>query len=96
VPAGGAAAAYVAELEPNGTLRLVGLQPIPVAHGKDLELWALPTGSTHPIALGLLPPAGRRIAPPSFPPVGTKLLVSLEPQGGSPTGPVLFAGQLHK
>jgi len=99
VPAGGAPAAFVAEMEPNGTLRLVALQPISVAPGKDLELWALPAGATQPVPLGLLPAAGRHIAPPSAARDGMQLMVSLEPHGGSPTGlptgPVLFAGTVH-
>ncbi len=99
VPTGGAAAAYVAELQPNGTLRLVALRQVSVAAGKDLELWALPVGASRPVPLGLLPATGRSIAP-KLPAVnGTQLMVSLEPQGGSPTGlptgPVLFAGTLH-
>ncbi|HEY8288098.1 MAG TPA: anti-sigma factor [Acetobacteraceae bacterium] len=99
VPYGSAAATYVAELQPNGTLRLTALGPVSVEAGKDLELWALPKGATRPIALGLLPSTGRSVAPPEFPAQGMQLLVSLEPRGGSPTGlptgPVLFAGTLH-
>lgn len=98
VPSGSAAAAYVAELQPNGTLRLIALRPVPVAQGKSLELWALPSGASRPIALGLLPPAGHTVAPPKLPAGPTQLMISLEPQGGSPTGlptgPVLFAGTL--
>lgn len=99
VPAGSAAAAYLAEVQPDGTLRLVALRPVSVASGKDLELWALPSGATRPVALGVLPASGRSVAPPRAPGRGTQLLISLEPQGGSPTGlptgPVLFAGTLH-
>jgi len=99
VPAGSAAAAFVAELQPDGSLRLVALEPLSVAQDKDLELWALPAGASRPIPLGLLPPTGSRLAPPRVPAGQTKLLVSLEPRGGSPTGlptgPVLFAGTLR-
>lgn len=99
VPAGSAAAAYLAELQPDGTLRLVALRPVPVAAGKDLELWALPKGAARPVALGVLPASGRNVAPPQMPARGTQLLISLEPLGGSPTGlptgPVLFAGTLQ-
>ncbi len=98
VPAGSAAATFVAELQPNGTLRLIALRPVSVAAGKDLELWALPAGASRPIPLGLLPPAGRSVVPPKLPEGRMQLLVSLEPTGGSPTGlptgPVLFAGTL--
>lgn len=100
VPAGSAAAAFLAELQPDGSLRLVALEPVPVAQDKDLELWALPAGASHPIPLGVLPASGSRLAPPNVPAGQTKLLVSLEPRGGSPTGlptgPVLFAGTLHR
>lgn len=99
VPAGSAAAAFVAELQPDGSLRLVALEPVSVAQDKDLELWALPAGTSRPIPLGVLPPTGSRLAPPRVPAGRTKLLVSLEPRGGSPTGlptgPVLFAGTLN-
>ena len=99
VPAGGAAAAYVAQLQPNGSLRVTALRDVAVAAGKDLELWALPEGATRPIALGVLPAKGRGGVAVGFPRTGTRLLISLEPRGGSPTGlptgPVLFAGTLH-
>ncbi|MGH8254908.1 MAG: anti-sigma factor [Steroidobacteraceae bacterium] len=99
VPAGSAAAAYLAELEPNGRLRLVALRPVPVAAGKQLELWALPKGAKRPIALGLLPANGRKVRAVPAPAQGTQLLISLEPKGGSPTGlptgPVLFGGTLQ-
>jgi hypothetical protein len=35
---GDADAAFVGEVEPDGTLRLLALQPTAVAPGKDLEL----------------------------------------------------------
>lgn len=99
VPAGSAAAAFVAELQPDGSLRLVALEPVSVAQDKDLELWALPDGASRPIPLGLLPPSGSRFPPPRVPAGRTQLLVSLEPRGGSPTslptGAVLFAGTLN-
>ncbi|HEY1934608.1 MAG TPA: anti-sigma factor [Acetobacteraceae bacterium] len=99
VPAGSEAAAYVAQLEPNGTLRVAALRAVPVAEGKDLELWALPEGAKRPIPLGVLPGSGIRVVPVGFPTKGTQLLISLEPKGGSPTGlptgPVLFGGTLH-
>lgn len=96
VPYGSQAAAYVAQVQPDGSLRLTPLRPVPVATGKDLELWALAPGATRPLALGVLPVSGRvRGATPKS---GTQLMISLEPSGGSPTGlptgPVLFAGTL--
>jgi anti-sigma-K factor RskA len=98
VPKGSAAAVYVAEVRPDGRLRLVALRPVTVEPGKDLELWALPGGATRPIALGVLPTVEHNVALPKAPKVGTQLMISLEPAGGSPTGlptgPVLFAGTL--
>ena len=67
-----------------------------------LELWAIPAGGK-PISLGLVPVAGKgRIALNTAQQALLKtpltLAVSLEPQGGSPTGqptgPVLYQGAL--
>ena len=97
VPYGSQAAAYVAQVQPDGSLRLTALRPVPVATGKDLELWALAPGASRPVPLGVLPTSGRVPAKP--PTNGTQLMISLEPAGGSPsglpTGPVLFAGTLN-
>ena len=85
---------FVAEAVPGGLL-LYPAGTVQVAPGKDLELWELPAGSTQPQSLGVLPATGRTI--PAHPPPGTQLLVSLEPQGGSPTGqptgPVILAAR---
>jgi anti-sigma-K factor RskA len=63
-----------------------------------LELWALAAGAKAPAPLGVIPPAGKTVPPGVA--EGTTLLVSLEPKGGSPTGkptgPVLYAGTLHR
>jgi anti-sigma-K factor RskA len=71
--------------------------------GKSHELWALPEGGT-PVSLGLLPHTGdyhrvlnaaQRAALAS----SKQIAVSLEPEGGSPTGApteVLFASPLSK
>lgn len=64
---------------------------------RSFELWGLPEGATVPVSLGVLPTVGR-IKMPAIVPVGTTLLVSSEPLGGSqsgaPTGPVLFKGRM--
>jgi anti-sigma-K factor RskA len=66
--------------------------------GRVMQLWARPPEGA-PIALGLIPagrdrltvgPAGLRPAP------GMVLEITLEPAGGSPTGPVLFSGRLGR
>ena len=85
---------FIAESVPDG-LQLHPAGAVQVAAGKDLELWELPAGSTRPQSLGVLPATGRTIPAPL--PPGTQLLVSLEPQGGSPTGqptgPVILASR---
>jgi anti-sigma-K factor RskA len=100
VPYGSAAPAYMAQLQPDGTLRVRALRPVQVAADKALELWALPPGASHPIPLGIIPAGGRGVSPPPLPHNGTQLMISLEPPGGSPSGlpsgPVLYAGTLHQ
>ncbi|HUB11913.1 MAG TPA: anti-sigma factor [Acetobacteraceae bacterium] len=99
LPSGTAAPAYMAQWQPDGTLRVFALRAVAVAADKDLELWALPQGASIPIPLGVLPARGRGVASPHVPANGTQLLISLEQKGGSPTGrpqgPVLYAGTLH-
>ncbi|MBV9749623.1 MAG: anti-sigma factor [Acetobacteraceae bacterium] len=91
----GGAPVFVAEAAAGG-LRLRPAGTVQVATGKDLELWALRAGATRPESLGVLPAGGKTIT--SNLPPGTQLLVSLEPQGGSPTGqptgPVVSAGKV--
>ena len=72
--------------------------------GKSHELWALPEGGGAPVSLGLLPHTGdhhrvlnatQRAALAS----SKQIAVSLEPEGGSPTGApteVLFAAPLAR
>ncbi|OAT32850.1 hypothetical protein M975_1289 [Buttiauxella brennerae ATCC 51605] len=81
------------------TLQLVPVQPREIAASNSLELWAIPSGAK-PISLGLvnaheateLTAANVALSP------GTTIAISLEPQGGSPTGqptgPVIFSGTL--
>jgi anti-sigma-K factor RskA len=82
--------------ETDGTLVVRPTAPLAVATDRDLELWALPPGESKPRSLGVLSPAGRQLA--SRLSENTRLLVSLEPKGGSPTGqptgPVLYGGSL--
>ncbi|HJS84920.1 MAG TPA: anti-sigma factor [Acetobacteraceae bacterium] len=95
----GAAPALLALTSPGGTLTIQPATPLaPPPEGRDYELWALPAGALHPHSLGVLPPTGRRLDVRLAP--GTRVLVSLEPKGGSPsglpTGPVLFGGQMER
>jgi anti-sigma-K factor RskA len=95
-PLNGAAPAFVVRVLPGGGLNVAALAPEKVPAGRDLELWALPAGATAPTSLGVLPQGGATIAASSLTAPGGKLLVSLEPKGGSPTGkptgPVLYGG----
>jgi anti-sigma-K factor RskA len=84
------------------TVKVVGAAAVPA--GKSLELWMLPTGSA-PKSLGVIPDSGvARVALPAPPDVALAnvpaLAVSLEPQGGSPTGaptgPVLYSGKVER
>jgi anti-sigma-K factor RskA len=79
------------------------LQPPPVPPGHVYQLWLEPPGAGSPHPLGLLPQSGRKeIAetPGNIRLLSSRraLVVTLEPEGGSPdagpTGPVLFRGIL--
>ena len=102
VPLGQQNPVLLAEVTPDGALNVrpvgVGLH---VAPDRDLELWVLKNGEKAPKPLGVMPATGVHLAAGSVPPpgsIGYKLLVSLEPRGGSPTGlptgPVLFGGSI--
>ncbi len=94
-----APAALLAYAMPNGHLMVRPSGAL--AHtpaGRDMELWALPEGATQPHSMGVLPATGRDMG--GMPPPGTRILVSLEPVGGSPTGqptgPVVYSGMLQR
>jgi anti-sigma-K factor RskA len=98
-PANAPAPVFLAETQPDGSILVRPLSHVAVESGKDLELWALPAGATRPVSLGVLPAIGKHV-PGELAKASTQLLVSLEPQGGSPTGlptgPVLYAGTLTR
>lgn len=83
-PVGSTQAVLVAVAAADGGLRVRPSAAVAVADGKDLQLWALPAGAKAPASLGVLPAGGKVVAGGLA--VGTQLLVSLEPKGGSPTG----------
>ncbi len=90
---------FVAEAMADGALRIRTVGAVRIAPDRDLELWLLRDGETVPRPLGVLPAAGVRLPPGTLPSAGgAKLLVSLEPRGGSPThlptGPVLYGGAI--
>lgn len=97
-PTGSTAAVLVAFTQPSGGVQVRPSGDISVAAGRDLQLWSLPEGATKPASLGLLR-GGGALLPAGIVP-GTKLLVSLEPAGGSPTGlptgPVVYGGVLTR
>ncbi|MDE2514399.1 MAG: anti-sigma factor [Rhodospirillales bacterium] len=92
-------AAFIAETESDGALLVRPIAPVSVQPGKDLELWALAPGAKVPRPLGVLPAIGKRVTGLKLA-ADTQIMISLEPQGGSPTGlptgPVLWAGTLGK
>ena len=97
-PAGVPGASFMVRVDGAGLATIFPLGPPPAnAEGRALQLWSLAEGATIPASLGLLNPAGpARLRIRSA--TGTRLLVTLEPAGGSssgkPTGPVVFAGRL--
>ena len=96
-----------AEFDRRGELRL---NTVPAATGRQLQapsgralqLWALAPGATAPTSLAVLPAEpgrGVTIPVPRVTPVpGMLIEISIEPEGGSPTGrptgPVVFIGRL--
>jgi anti-sigma-K factor RskA len=65
---------------------------------KSFQLWAIAGGAPKPLGLVSATPGRRLLVPASAVATGTVLAVSLEPEGGSPTGlptgPVLFQGKV--
>jgi anti-sigma-K factor RskA len=89
----------------NQEIRLHVLEVHDLPPGKAHELWALPESGGAPVSLGLLPHTGDRhrvlTAAQRAALAGSKqIAVSLEPEGGSPTGaptgPVLLVAPLSK
>lgn len=85
---------------PDGSITVKPTASVNVPAGKELELWAEPPTAPKPASLGMLPATGLHIAGPGPVEPNTKLMISLEPQGGAgggqPTGPVLFSGTLSR
>lgn len=100
LPLGQPGPVFVAETTPDGALSVRPVGTLRVAPDRDLELWLLRDGEKVPTPLGLLRAEGVHLAagtlPQGVPGGGAKILVSLEPRGGSPTrlptGPVLYGG----
>ena len=89
---------WLVSVRPNGEIHAVAQGALSHTLAQDFELWALADGASKPVPLGLLPETNGTVLKPSgLPRQQFKLLVSLEPKGGSPTGlptgPVLYASQ---
>ena len=96
-PSGTPGAMFLLRVEGSGVATLTTVGTLNVPAGRSLQLWTLAPGTQAPLPLGVVPPSGRARLRVASPP-GTRILVSQEPFGGSPTGkptgPVVFAGQL--
>ncbi len=97
-PAGSPGATFLVRVDSDGLATVFALnQATASVPGRSLQLWAVADATAAPVSVGLLNPVGTaRLRVRSAP--GTRLLVSLEPPGGSqtgkPTGPVVYAGLL--
>ncbi len=96
-PQGSPGAVFLIRVGERGQVTVIAVGRPNVPIDRTLELWALRDGATAPVSLGLLP-GGGRIRLRADVSAGTRLLVSQEPTGGSPTGaptgPVVYAGLL--
>jgi anti-sigma-K factor RskA len=102
-----AAPAWIAQADREGGITLAAVRPAfgePQAttpEGRVMQLWAQRPGDANPTSIALLPrtPGRVTIPAPALRPVNNMLIaISLEPEGGSPTGrptgPILFYGRL--
>ncbi len=102
-----AAPAWIAQADRSGGITLAAVRPAfgdpqpTTPEGRVMQLWGLRPGETAPTSLALLPrtPGRITIPAPALRPVNNMLIeISLEPEGGSPTGrptgPILFYGRL--
>ena len=86
-------------------LRLVALDGVTPQAGKSYELWALPDNGAAPVSLGVIPATGeinRELTDAQRAALqgASKVAVTLEAEGGSPTGaptlPILFVADRVK
>nr|WP_283949696.1 anti-sigma factor [Limobrevibacterium gyesilva] len=101
------APALMAEVDRSGALRLSALpattgRQLQAPSGRSLQLWGLPVGATARVSMGVLPhePGKVTMMPGGAvrPSPGMLIEISVEPEGGSPTGqptgPMVFFGRL--
>jgi anti-sigma-K factor RskA len=93
-------AGAIVEAFADGRTILVPLTDMPVPAGKALEVWTLPDPDTGPVSVGLMDRAQTlelRLGPLPEPTTDQLFEITLEPDGGSPTGrptgPILFVGR---
>jgi len=96
-PSGAQQAAFIVRVDGTGLGTVFALTPPEAPGGRALQLWALMDAPKPPVSLGLLDAKGTvRLRVRSA--AGTRLAVTLEPAGGSPTGkptgPVIYTGSL--
>jgi len=96
-PQGSPGAVFLVRVGERGQATVIAVGRLNIPLDRTLELWALREGAPAPVSLGLLPGGGRTLLRANVT-AGTRLLVSQEPTGGSPTGaptgPVVYAGLL--
>ncbi|WP_119303162.1 anti-sigma factor [Dongia deserti] len=100
-PQGGQPAFVVSVLDDQKKL-LIRAANVSAVPNQSYELWAVPPAGAAPVSLGVIAPTGeteREVAENvrGLLTIGATLAVSLEPEGGSPTGTpttVMFAGTL--
>jgi anti-sigma-K factor RskA len=104
-PATGAPLWRVEAYDDGRHLRVEALHNAPPPAGRALELWALPPNGAAPVSLGLMPAVGRVVRALTEPQrvallAATKVAVSIELPGGSPTGlptgAVIYVADLTK
>lgn len=80
----------------GGSLQVRRIAGVPAVEGQVHELWVIAPGAS-PVSLGLLQDQPLVVAYP-VPPAGFVLAVSIEPEGGSPTGqptgPVILTAEI--
>jgi len=94
---------FVVYFDLRASTMVVSPFAVPPGSRRDYQLWLVPPGSVPPISLGVIPLAEPSMSPwlATYAPndlVYARLVVSLEPPGGSPigvpTGPTMFIGAL--
>jgi anti-sigma-K factor RskA len=81
-----------------GEIAVVAVRPQPLAAGRSFQLWSIAGGAPKPLGLLAATPEKPLVLAAAEIPADGALAVSLEPEGGSPTGlptgPVLYQGKV--